>query len=249
MAEERSSAEKRAQSREPGTGPPANSSWTESPEDQGLLADRVSHDPNMSFEAFPATFLKKKILQKELHHSNNPSELQGLIDDSKRVEWETLQDEKQAIVVIPPHEAALIRKHKPDRIMSSRFVITEKQEDQTTRVKSRWCLRGHHDPDLIQKILAGKCHSPTLSQLSRSLILQLIVSNRWILGLGDVKGAFLEANVFEQALQTPVYAELPPGVCLESNQAALFRFWEACMEQMMHQQIGNTRWLVVSFHF
>ena len=129
MAEERSSAEKRAQSREPGTGPPANSSWTESPEDQGLLADRVSHDPNMSFEAFPATFLKK-ILQKELHHSNNPSELQGLIDDSKRVEWETLQDEKQAIVVIPPHEAALIRKHKPDRIMSSRLSL---QRNKRTR--------------------------------------------------------------------------------------------------------------------
>ena len=136
MAEERSSAEKRAQSTEPSTGPPTKSSRIESPGDQCLLAECASQDPSMSFETFLATFPKKK-MQKELHHSNNPSELQGLIDDSKRVGWEALQDEKQAIHVIPPHEAVLIRKHKPDRIMSSHFVITEKQEDQTTRVKSR----------------------------------------------------------------------------------------------------------------
>ena len=95
--------------------------------------------------------------------------------------------------------------------MSSRFVITEKQEDNHTRVTSRWCLRGHHDPDLMQKVLAGKCHSSTLSQLSRNIILQLIVSHQWTLNLGDIKGAFLEANVLKQALENPVFAELPPG--------------------------------------
>ena len=150
-------------------------------------------------------------MQKELHHSNNPPELQEKINESKLVEWNTLLDEKQAIQIIPPHEAASIRKHKADRIMSSRFVITEKHEDNTSRVKSRWCLRGHHDPDLVQKVLAGKCHSPTLSQLGRSIALQLIVSHKWVMGLGDIKGAFLEANVLEQALQNPVFAELPPG--------------------------------------
>eukprot|EP00435_Cladocopium_sp_Y103_P063678 s612_g25.t1 len=31
------------------------------------------------------------------------------------------------------------------------------------------------------------------------------------MNLGDIKGAFLEANVREKALQNPVYAELPPG--------------------------------------
>ena len=31
------------------------------------------------------------------------------------------------------------------------------------------------------------------------------------MGLGDIKGAFLEADVREQALKNPVYAELPPG--------------------------------------
>ena len=31
------------------------------------------------------------------------------------------------------------------------------------------------------------------------------------MNLGDIKGAFLEANVKEKALKNPVYAELPPG--------------------------------------
>jgi hypothetical protein len=39
-------------------------------------------------------------------------------------------------------------RHKSDRIMSRRFVITEKKEDDSSRIKARWCLRGHHDPDL-----------------------------------------------------------------------------------------------------
>ena len=64
---------------------------------------------------------------------------------------------------------------------------------------------------LAQKVLAGKCHSPTLSQFGRSLILQLLVSHQWEMNLGDIKGAFLEANVKEKALSNPVYAELPPG--------------------------------------
>ena len=170
----------------------------------------MSNTPDAGVEVLVSTFMKKKML-KELHHSNNPPELQDKINESKIVEWNTLQDEKQAIRVIPPHEAESIRKEKPDRIMSSRFVITEKQEDNHTRVTSRWCLRGHHDPDLMQKVLAGKCHSSTLSQLSRNIILQLIVRHQWTLNLGDIKGAFLEANVLKQALENPVFAELPPG--------------------------------------
>ena len=210
LAEERVQSHKRSQSREPSVSPPGKSSRTGDHPDECLLATCLSECPSAGIEVLVASFLKKK-MQKELHHSNNTPELQEKIDASKLVEWNTLLDEKQAIVVIPPHEAANIRKHKHDRIMSSRFVITEKQEDNASRVKSRWCLRGHHDPDLVQKVLAGKCHSPTLSQLGRSLVLQLIVSHQWTLGLGDIKGAFLEANVLEQALQNPVYAELPPG--------------------------------------
>jgi hypothetical protein len=210
LTEERSQAHKRPQSREPSMGPPMKTAKTGEPSDECLMASCLSDCPDAGVEVLVASFMRKK-MQKELHHSNNSPDLQDKINESKTIEWNTVKDEKHAIQVIPAHEAATIRKHKADRIMSSRFVITEKHEDNDTRVKSRWCLRGHHDPDLVQKVLAGKCHSPTLSQLGRNLALQLIVSHRWTMGLGDIKGAFLEANVPDQALQNPVYAELPPG--------------------------------------
>ena len=161
-------------------------------------------------EVLIASFLQKK-LQKELHHSNHPAHLQEKIDASETIEWTTLRDEKKALVVIPPREAKRIRASRPDRIMTSRFVIVEKHEDGNSKIKSRWCLRGHHDPDLFTKVLAGKCHSPTLSQFGRSLILQMLVSNQWKMFLGDIKGAFLEADVRQKALLNPVFAELPPG--------------------------------------
>ena len=40
---------------------------------------------NSSHEVFMADYLKKK-MSKELHHSNNPVELQSKIDEGKRVE-------------------------------------------------------------------------------------------------------------------------------------------------------------------
>ena len=127
-------------------------------EESCLFADLVSEPgPAESAEALIASFLQKK-MQKEWHHSNNPPDLQEKINLSKTVEWTTLRDEKQALRVIAPREARRIRAQKPDRIMTSRFVIIEKHEDGDSKIKSRWCLRGHHDPDLV---LAGKCHSPT----------------------------------------------------------------------------------------
>lgn len=201
---------KRQASREPSTEPPTKSQRGEGDEALMIevLTDLQKHGE--SIEVFMANFLKKK-MQHELHHSNNPPEIQEKIDVAKAEEWRTLGQEKQCLAVIPPHEAKKIRQQRPDRIMSSRFVITEKHEDDTTRMKARWCLRGHHDPDLVTKVLSGKCHSPTLSQLGRNMLLQILVSKQWTMKLGDIKGAFLEANVRDQALANPVFAELPPG--------------------------------------
>ena len=181
-------------------------------EDECLLAELArEHGPAPCIEVLIASFLQKK-MQKELHHSKNPPLIQEQVDLAKTTEWLTLRDEKQALKVLPPAEARKIRLHKPDRVMTSRrFVIVEKHEDGNTKIKARWCLRGHHDPDLLQKVLAGKCHSPTLSQFGRSLILQMIVSHKWVMHLGDINGAFLEADVREKALSNPVFAELPPG--------------------------------------
>ena len=64
----------------------------------------------------------------------------------------------------------------------------------TFKVKSRWCLQGHLDPDLDQKLEDGMLKSPTLSQIGRMLLMQVISSYQWDLQLGDIKGAFLESG-------------------------------------------------------
>ena len=201
---------KRQASREASSEPPTKVQRGEG--EEALMIETLSELEKCgeTIEVFLANFLKKK-MQHELHHSNNPPETQEKIDVAKSEEWRTLGQEKQCLKTIPPHEAKKVRRDRPDRIMSSRFVITEKHEDDSVRMKARWCLRGHHDPDLITKVLSGKCHSPTLSQLGRNMLLQILVSKQWTMKLGDIKGAFLEANVRDKALANPVFAELPPG--------------------------------------
>ena len=155
-----------------------------------------------------ATFLQKK-QQKELPVKNNPPELQEKIDKSKEAEWETLSN-KQAVKVWKGAEAKKFRERYPNRFIGSRFVVTNKQDEDGERVKSRWCLQGHSDPDFADKIASGLCHSPTLSQLSRALILQILVSKGWTMCLGDIKGAFLEAGPLPEKYR-PLFAKQPQG--------------------------------------
>ena len=107
-------------------------------------------------------------------------------------------------------EAQRIRDRYPDRFVGSRFVITNKVDEDGERVKARWCLQGHLDPDVMSKVSSGMCHSPTMSQLSRSLLLQILVSKRWRMCLGDIKGAFLEAGPLKERYR-PLFAHQPQG--------------------------------------
>ena len=173
-------------------------------------------------EVLFAQYLQKR-MQKELRHSNNEPWLQGQIDAAKTAEWNTLT-EKQAVRLLSPAEADRVRKRFPNRIMGSRFVLTRKaQEDivengltpnpnnhEHWKVKARWCLQGHLDPDLSSKAQAGQLQSPTLSQMGRMVLFQLLSGNRWMLQLGDIKGAFLEAGPLDPKYR-PLYAWLPAG--------------------------------------
>ena len=77
-------------------------------------------------------------------------------------------------------------------------------------VKGRWCLQGHLDPDLAEKAESGCLKSPTLSQLGRMTLMQMIASHKWLLQLGDIRGAFLEAGPLEEKYR-PLYARQPAG--------------------------------------
>ena len=162
-----------------------------------------------SFDVLVAAYLKKKA-SKELPPTGHPREIQLKIDEAKLLEWNTILAKHAARLVIGP-EAQAVRKHMSHRIMGSRYVITIKQEDDAApRMKARWCLQGHLDPDLSEKAMQGDLQSPTLSQVGRNMLFQLIASNHWPMALGDIKGAFLAAGDLP-ARYRPLFASLPRG--------------------------------------
>ena len=160
------------------------------------------------FEVLLAGFLQKK-MQKELPASGNEQGLQTRIDEAKVVEWQTMLD-KAATRVLKGKDAAHARTKHPDRFIGSRFVVTQKDDEDGKRLKARWCLQGHLDPDVMSKVAEGACHSPTMSQMSRALVLQILVSMKWQMCLGDIKGAFLESGPL-QAKYRPLFAKQPAG--------------------------------------
>ena len=182
------------------------------PENDALLCDDdvlgMTHLCCPTVEVLMASFLSKRAA-KELPVSNNAPELQARVDESKILEWETLCG-KQAVRVWDGPKAQEIRRKFPDRFIGSRFVVTNKRDEEGERVKSRWCLQGFGDPDFKEKIMSGDCHSPTLSPLARALILQMLASKKWVMNLGDIKGAFLEAGPIPEKYR-PLYAHQPPG--------------------------------------
>eukprot|EP00435_Cladocopium_sp_Y103_P050219 s645_g15.t1 len=70
--------------------------------------------------------------------------------------------------------------------------------------------KGHLDPDLSTKASSGQLQSPTLSQMGRTVLFQLMPTFCWQLQLGDVKGAFLEAGPLPSCYR-PLYARIPAG--------------------------------------
>ena len=175
-------------------------------------------DPQVSIEVMLVNYLQKKT-NKEIPHSNNVSTVQAMVDESKLAEWQTILD-KQAVKVHYGRRAKELAEKHADRFIGSRFVITKKpmEENQpiddsdssTFRIKSRWCLQGHLDPDLDRKVQDGLLQSPTLSQMGRMLTMQLIASHGWDLQLGDIKGAFLEAGPLPARFR-PLFAKQPAG--------------------------------------
>ena len=147
---------------------------------------------------------------KEIRGTGNEPGMQARIDEAKLLEWNTILAKNAARIVLGP-EVDYVRRKLSHRTMGSRYVITIKQEDDApARVKARWCLQGHLDPDLREKASGGDLQSPTLSQVARNMVFQLTSSYKWRLKLGDIRGAFLSAGELP-AKYRPLYAALPSG--------------------------------------
>eukprot|EP00435_Cladocopium_sp_Y103_P011900 s3832_g3.t1 len=102
---------------------------------------------------------------------------------------------KQALKPLSLEESRRIRQHAGDRVVPSKLVLTLKCEDTGEEVvKARWTARGDRDPDLFSLVREGKTQAPTISSNGRFTVLQTIASHKFMMELGDVTGAFLEAD-------------------------------------------------------
>ena len=96
-------------------------------------------------------------------------------------------------------ESCQVRQQQPDRIVPSRLVLVEKLDDSGQMVgKARWTARGDRDPDLFSLIREGCTQAPTISSNGRYTVLQVIASCKFQMQLGDVAGAFLEADAMSR---------------------------------------------------
>ena len=213
-ASPRGTSQKRSASETPpGVEPEARVARVESDSDEALSVEALfcevrDDQHNSHIEALMAAFLQKRT-QKELPPTGNDATIQAKVDEAKALEWETVAG-KQAVRVWTGAKAKEIRARHADRFVGSRFVIVNKTDEDGSRIKARLCLQGHLDPDFHTKIQSGLCHSPTLSQLGKAVLLQLLVTNHWVMNLGDIKGAFLEAGPLPERFR-PLYAHQPPG--------------------------------------
>ena len=79
------------------------------------------------------------------------------------------------------------------RILPSRVVRRWKpaeQPGQPPSRKSRWCVRGDRDPDLLDLVR----HAPTVTTSTLSVVLQIAASSRWRAAVGDLKNAFMQSE-------------------------------------------------------
>lgn len=171
--------------------PPAVRPLVES-ESEVLSVEHLSQVPSwnsaaLDIDVLIADYIQKK-MSKELPHSNNPPALQAKVDEGKLAEWKTLSEKPNVLRIHYGKKAKEIEQKYAHRFIGSRFVLTRKAIDEeqtvipdqldTFTVKGRWCLQGHLDPDLDVKALEGRLQSPTLSQMGRMLIMQILASSK-----------------------------------------------------------------------
>ena len=92
--------------------------------------------------------------------------------------------------------------------------------------------------DLREKASGGDLQSPTLSQVARNMLFQIISSFKWRLKLGDIKGAFLSAGNLPPKYR-PLYTALPPGGISWSADDALIEVVGHVYGLNDHLQLGT----------
>lgn len=100
----------------------------------------------------------------------------------------TMTVEESEDVEAQLNQAGLGKRILPSRIVR-RWKPAEQPGQPPTR-KSRWCVRGDRDPDLLELVR----HAPTVTTSTLSVVLQVAASSKWRGAVGDLKNAFMQSE-------------------------------------------------------
>ena len=156
--------------------------------------DQFRNSPSGFEHAFIVSAAKKQ--KTEVKLSNLTKEERQLFEEAKGKEIQSWLDTK-TVCKIFRHQIPT------ENILRCRWILTWKdaetnshlgadtKQSSSRKAKARLVILGYQDPSLEHL----DRDSPTLSKLSRNLLLQMSVSMRWTIGSFDVKTAFLRGSV------------------------------------------------------
>ena len=118
-------------------------------------------------------------------------EMQRRFGEADAKEWKAIL-ESGAVRVLSVKEASSVRRRYPDRIISRMVRRLKPQEGLGAEPlpKSRWCVRGHQDPDSEDL----RVYAPTPQSESIMAVLQMIALLKWDMEIADAKNAFCQSD-------------------------------------------------------
>lgn len=144
-----------------------------------------------------ATYMVKRGSDEVLEEDIKPEDWEGWKVAAAVAEWakveatgavRTMQVEESMDVERQLTEANLRQRILPSRIVR-RWKPSEQPGTPPTR-KSRWCVRGDRDPDLLDLMR----HAPTVTTATLSVVLQIAASLKWKGAIGDLRNAFMQSD-------------------------------------------------------
>eukprot|EP00435_Cladocopium_sp_Y103_P033942 s1186_g8.t1 len=185
----------------------------------------------------------KKKGRKEIKLSELPAQQQHLfteVDGSDDREWKAWQN-KQACDVLSLEESLRIRREKPDLIVPTRWVRTNKHDGLVGKeflAKSRLVVQGFKDKSLGQY----RRDAPTASAVAEAITLAVCAYHHFVLFAKDIKNAYFSGK----SITREVYLDPPrgglrgvqPGQLLRARKAiygfaeVARLFWLALKEQL-----------------
>ena len=153
--------------------------------------------------------LKKRTEEIDIHLESS-KDREGW-QEADLAEWSKIAD-SGAIQVLSIEESMLVRRElqmeeKLDRILPSRFMRKYKHSEQPGEApvkKSRMCIRGDKDPDM----LSLDRFSPTVCTMNINAMMQIAANEGMPMALGDLRNAFCQSAPLQRT-NGPLYFSLP----------------------------------------